>query len=150
MSLRDERFIPAEPIPTVATKSAERERVARQVEEYLARGGKISVIDQPKKTPRFRMDKSGVPRYAETRTVKHGRYEYQVKPRKQIEQHHLDAIREAVDLLGGYQPAAQKMSVALTTLRGICNGHGKIGRHRATKLSKLTEGRISVKAMTDE
>lgn len=65
MSLRFERFIPPEPMPTVSSKDAEREQLATEIEEYIARGGEITVVDEPTPLPKFRIDRDGRPRYVD-------------------------------------------------------------------------------------
>lgn len=146
MSLRYDRFIPMEPIPTLSSKAAEREQVAREVADYLASGGKITVITEPKPAQRCKAGRDGIPRYSEG--FVYG--DPLPKPQKRVTESQKAAIQEAVKLIGGFALAAKKLGMSSDTVRNLCLGSTKLTHERAVQLCDLTGGRVNVKAMTDD
>lgn len=136
MSLRDEVFRPLEPLPTIASRQALIDRIAREVDEYLANGGTITRLGNETSEQRSKV------------AIGQFTSEKRKKTIFNITAENIEAVQRAVELAGGTRTVASKLSVRRETVTNWCRGHRPVSPDRAIDLERLSGQQVKRSEMT--
>jgi len=136
MTLRDEVFRPLEPLPTIASRQALRDKIAQEVDEYLANGGTITRLGNETSEQRSKVAIGQFTNETRKKTI------FNITPEN------LDAVNRAVELAGGRQVVASKLNVKRETVTNWCLGHRPVSPDRAIDLERLSGRQVSRNEMT--
>lgn len=138
MSLRDEVFRPLEPLPTIASRQALRDRIAREVDEYLASGGTITKLGNETSQQRSKVAIGQFTNDTRKKTIFN------------ITQENIEAVQRAVELAGGTRAVASKLNVRPETVTNWRFGHRPVSPDRAIDLERLSGRQVTRSEMTPE
>jgi len=136
MTLRDEVFRPLPAMPTMAGKEPLRQKIAQEVDEYLANGGTITRLGNETSEQRSKVAIGQFTNETRKKTIFN------------ITAENLDAVNRAVELAGGRQVVASKLNVKRETVTNWCLGHRPVSPDRAIDLERLSGRQVSRNEMT--